>query len=69
MSKTIGWWTFDAETPSLVNRISGQRVRFEGIDGGGPPPSPVSGPVRLRFAYEDAKPRYPVLSAAPLDPR
>jgi hypothetical protein len=64
MLQTIGWWVFDPETETLVNRISAQRVRFEGIAEGNAPPSPASGPVRLRFSYEDAETRYPVLLTA-----
>jgi hypothetical protein len=30
MLDQIGWWTFDAQTQTLLNRASGQRVRFEG---------------------------------------
>jgi len=66
MPGRIGWWIFDAETQTLINSVSGQRVRFEGIVDGSSPPSPSlsSGPVRLRFSYEDAEARYPVLVTA-----
>ena len=30
MPYQIGWWTFDAETQTLINRVSDQRIRFEG---------------------------------------
>ncbi len=58
----IGWWTFDAETQTLINRLSGQRIRFEGAeDGAKGLPRP---PAQLRFSYEDAEVRYPVLVTA-----
>jgi hypothetical protein len=62
----LGWWIFDSETQSLINRFIEQRVRFEGIVGGtgGTTPGPESGPVRVRFVYQDAEVRYPVLVTA-----
>src|SRR5262245_60956241 len=66
MPYRIGWWTFDAETQTLINRVSGQRIRFEGApdDAGDLPQPPAGGPVRLRFSYQDAEVRYPVLVTA-----
>jgi hypothetical protein len=67
MLGNIGWWTFEAETHALINRFSGQRVRFEGaleVDAGSALHSRGHGPVRLRFCYEDAEVRYPVLVTA-----
>jgi hypothetical protein len=66
MLERIGWWTFDAETQTLVNRASDQRVRFEGaVDDAGSLLHPAaSGPARLRFSYQDADVRYPVLVIA-----
>src|SRR3954462_16035962 len=66
MLERIGWGTFEAETPALVNRVSDQRVRFEGaVDDAGSLLHPAaSGPARLRFSYEDAEVRYPVLVIA-----
>jgi hypothetical protein len=63
MLDQIGWWTFDAETQTLRNRVSGQRVCFEGTvdDAGTLLHRPASGPARLRFSYEDAEVRYPLL--------
>ena len=29
MPDQTGWWTFDAETQTLINRVSDQRIRFE----------------------------------------
>src|SRR5262245_31164093 len=55
----IGWWIYDAETRTLINRVSGQRVRLEHEA------EPMAGGLaRLRFAYEDAEVRYPVLVTA-----
>ena len=46
MPDDIGWWIFDAETQTLINRWSAQRVRCEGaVDG--------TGQVRLRFSYQE----------------
>ena len=48
----MGWWMFDAETQTLINRVSDQRIRFESlVDGtrGSLLRSPASGPARLRF--------------------
>jgi hypothetical protein len=65
MLGNMGWWIFDAETRTLINRKSDQRVRFEGaVDGAGGSPAPGSGPVRWRFSYQDAEVRYPVLVTA-----
>jgi hypothetical protein len=63
MPSQIGWWTFDAETQTLINRVSGQRVRFESAesDAGSPQRPHADGPARLRFSYQDAEVRYPVL--------
>jgi hypothetical protein len=66
MLDQIGWWTFDAQTQSLLNRASGQRVRFEGAvdDAGTLLRRPASGPTRPRFSYEDAEVHYPLLVTA-----
>ena len=66
MLERIGWWTFDAETQTLVNRVSDQRIRFEGAvdDAGSLLHPPASGPARLRFSYQDSDVRYPVLVIA-----
>ncbi len=66
MPDQIGWWTFDAPTQTLINRASGQRIRFEsaGTDAGSPPHPPASDPARLRFSYQDTEVRYPVLVTA-----
>src|SRR5215203_2150786 len=66
MPERIGWWTFDAETQTLANRVSDQRIRFEGAvdDAGSLLHPPASGPARLRFSYQDADDRYPVLVIA-----
>jgi hypothetical protein len=55
----IGWWTYDAETRALINRVSGQRVRFEDAA-----ELMAGGLTRLRFTYEDAQVRYPALVTA-----
>ena len=57
-----GWWTFDPETQSLVNRVSGQRIRHEGAA------DETGGRARLRFSYQDADVRYPVLVTARSEP-
>src|SRR5215217_3365038 len=66
MLERIGWWTFDAETQTLVNRVSDQRIRFEGAvdDVGSLLHPPASGPARLRFSYQDTDFRYPVVVIA-----
>ena len=63
MPDQICWWTFDAQTQTLLNRASGQRVRFDGAvaDAGTLLRRPASGPTRMRFSYEDAEVRYPLL--------
>jgi hypothetical protein len=66
----MGWWMFDAETQTLINRVSDQRIRLESlVDGtrGSLLRSPASGPARLRFSYQDAEVRYPVLVTARYD--
>ena len=63
----MGWWMFDAETQTLINRVSDQRIRLESpVDGtrGSLLRSPASGPARLRFSYQNAEVRYPVLVTA-----
>ena len=66
MPERIGWWTFDAETQTLANRVSDQRIRFEGAvdDAGSLLHPPASGPARLRFSYQDTDVRYPVVVIA-----
>jgi len=66
MPDQTGWWTFDAETQTLINRVSDQRIRFESAvdDAGSLLHPPASGPARLRFSYQDADIRYPVLVTA-----
>ena len=66
MPERIGWWTFDAETQTLANRVSDQRIRFEGAvdDAGSLLHPPASGPARLRFSYQDIDVRYPVVVIA-----
>jgi len=66
MPERIGWWTFDAETQTLVNRVSDQRIRFEGAvdDAGSLLHPPASGPAWLRFSYQDTDFRYPVVVIA-----
>src|SRR5580700_482585 len=66
MLDQIGWWTFDVETQTLINRASDQRIRFEGAvdDASSLLHPPASGPARLRFSYQDAEVRYPVLVTA-----
>src|SRR5829696_8226770 len=66
MLERIGWWTFDAETQTLVNPVSDQRIRFEGAvdDAGSLLHSRAGGPARLRFSYQDADVRYPVVVIA-----
>ena len=66
MLDRIGWWTFDAETQTLINCVSDQRIRFENAedDAGSLLQPPASGPARLRFSYQDAEVRYPVLVTA-----
>jgi hypothetical protein len=63
MLDQIGWWTFDAQTHALRNRASGQCVRFEGAvdDAGALLRRPAGGRTRLRFSYEDAEARYPLV--------
>ena len=66
MPDQTGWWTFDGETQTLINRVSDQRIRFESAvdDAGSLLHPPASGPARLRFSYQDAEVRYPVLMTA-----
>jgi hypothetical protein len=66
MPDQIGWWTFDAETQTLINRVSEQRICLESAvdDAGSLLQTPASGPSRLRFSYQDAEVRYPVLVTA-----
>jgi hypothetical protein len=59
MPDQTGWWTFDAETQTLINRVSGQRVCNESDA----ERSPANG-TRLRFSYQDAEVRYPLLVRA-----
>jgi len=47
---------------SLVNRVSGQRVHHEGTA------DETGGRARLRFSYQDADVRYPVLVTARSEP-
>ena len=58
---TTGWCRFDAETQTVINRLSGQRIRFECA--ASDPPF-----TRLRFTYSDHQVRYPVLVTARYDP-
>src|SRR5215204_6545577 len=66
MPERIGWWTLHAETQTVVNRVSDQRIRFEGAvdDAGSLLHPPASGPARLRFSYQDTDVRYPVVVIA-----
>src|SRR5829696_7109880 len=66
MLERISWWTFDAETQTVVNRVSDQRIRFEGAvdDAGSLLHPPASGPAWLRFSYQDTDVRYPVVVIA-----
>jgi hypothetical protein len=66
VTEQTGWWTFDAETQALINRVSGQRICFESAvdDAGSLLQSPATGPARFRFFYEDAEVRYPVTVTA-----
>jgi hypothetical protein len=63
MLEPIGWWSFDRETQTLFNGISGQRIRFEG-EVAGLSPSPANGFPRLRFSYEDEDVLFPVIVTA-----
>jgi hypothetical protein len=69
MPEQMGWWWFDTETQTLINRISDQRVRFEGTVAGTGEASrvPTGGPARLRFSYQDAEAHYPALVTARYD--
>jgi hypothetical protein len=62
----IGGWSFDPEPQTLVDGISGQRIRFEGAadEAGDVPRALASGSARLRFSYQDQDVVYPVLVAA-----
>jgi len=62
--KTIGHWSYDPETKSLVNLQSDQRLHFIGQHS--PPGAPLPGPAwnggqSWQFAYRDAAVEYPVV--------
>jgi hypothetical protein len=69
---TIGWWLFDPETQTLINKLSQQRVHFAGaVDDTEESVlhPPARGPVRLRFSYQDPEVTYSVLVTARYDRR
>jgi hypothetical protein len=58
-----GCWSFDPESRTLVNELSGQHVTFQGSveDNGVATAASLGGEKRYRFRYEDREARYPLL--------
>ncbi|WP_422365616.1 hypothetical protein [Pelagibius sp.] len=59
LTTVFGWWDWDAETPALVNRVTGERVAFRGKFGD--PDLVPSDETWLRFDYEHPELSFPLL--------
>lgn len=59
MTHVYGWWDYDeTDRPSLINRTTGERLRYAGVV---KPEDVPSASFWMRFDYESAGIRYPLL--------
>ena len=58
MTHVFGWWNLDPDGPSLVNTVTGERVRHRGA---AHPDDATEGEGWARFDYEHTDLRYPLL--------